>query len=127
MYELIERPDRKPGMISVTGEIPASCPLGVIRVVLAVDRLLPVYPDEQTFSVSEGMSQTGPITDSCTGNKKHLHSIISSATRRRGGTLERRATRRELGCDSFDQTNFYLGCLIWWSPVVQEPQASGPR
>jgi hypothetical protein len=33
--------------------------LGVIRVVLAVDRSLPVYPDEQTFSASEGMSQTG--------------------------------------------------------------------
>ena len=33
--------------------------LRVIRVVLAVDRSLPVYPDEQTFSVSEGTSQTG--------------------------------------------------------------------
>ena len=31
----------------------------VIHVILAVDRLLPVYPDEQTFSVSDGMSQTG--------------------------------------------------------------------
>ena len=26
MYELIEHPDRKAGMTSVTGEIPASCP-----------------------------------------------------------------------------------------------------
>ena len=31
----------------------------VIHVILAVDRLLPDYPDEQTFSVSDGMSQTG--------------------------------------------------------------------
>ena len=59
-------------------------------------------------------------------------------TRRRGGIIHANVltaanataetlTRRELRCDSFDQTNFYLGCLIWWSPAVQEPQASGPR
>ena len=30
------------------------------RVVLAVGRLLPGYPDEQTFAVFDGMSQKGP-------------------------------------------------------------------
>ena len=30
-----------------------------IHVILAVDRLLPVYPDEQTFSVSDGIN--GPL------------------------------------------------------------------
>ena len=41
----------------------SQCPLlnrvNRVRVVLAVDWLLPIYPDEQTFSVSEGMSQSG--------------------------------------------------------------------
>jgi hypothetical protein len=40
----------------------------VIRVVLAVDRSLPVYPDEQTFSVSDGMSQSGQRTKSLRDN-----------------------------------------------------------
>jgi len=31
----------------------------VIHVILAVDRLLPVYPAEQTFSVSDGIN--GPL------------------------------------------------------------------
>src|SRR5882762_1795581 len=35
-----------------------SCPKRVIRVVLTVRRLLPVYPDNRTYSVSFGMSQT---------------------------------------------------------------------
>jgi hypothetical protein len=33
---------------------------GVIRVVLAVGRELPVFPDERTSPVSVGMSQTHP-------------------------------------------------------------------
>jgi len=43
-------------------------PLWVIHVILAVDRLLPVYPDEQTFSVSDGMSQSGHGTKSLRDN-----------------------------------------------------------
>jgi hypothetical protein len=37
-------------------------PMRVNRVVLAVARLLPVCPDEQTFAVSDGMSQMGQRT-----------------------------------------------------------------
>jgi hypothetical protein len=40
----------------------------VNRVVLAVDRSLPVYPDEQIFSVLEGMSQMGHGTKSLRDN-----------------------------------------------------------
>ena len=40
------------------------CPKWVIRVVLAVRRLLPVYPDERTCSESVGMSQTCHISGS---------------------------------------------------------------
>jgi hypothetical protein len=35
-----------------------SCPLWIIRVVVAVGQPLPVYPDEQTSSDSVGVSQT---------------------------------------------------------------------
>jgi hypothetical protein len=42
--------------------LPASSldsPKWVNRVVLAAGRLLPIYPEKQTFAVSEGMSQMG--------------------------------------------------------------------
>src|SRR5262249_41563243 len=46
----------------------------VIHVILAVDRILPAYPDEQTFSESEGNSQTGHFR---THAPQH-HSVKSS-------------------------------------------------
>jgi len=42
--------------------------LWVIHVILAVDWLLPLYPDEQTFSVSDGISKTGHCTKSLRDN-----------------------------------------------------------
>ena len=38
-----------------------------------------------------------------------------------GGSLNREIAGLVTLEDSSE--NFYLGCLIWWSPVVQEPQA----
>jgi len=38
-----------------------ACWLRVNRVVLTVRRLLPVYSDEQTFAVSDGMSRMGHL------------------------------------------------------------------
>ena len=49
--------------------------LRVNRVVLAVRRLLPVYSDEQTFAVSDGISRTGPnaeVATHSTGSRRQL-------------------------------------------------------
>jgi hypothetical protein len=46
------------------------------RVVLAAGRLLPVYPEKQTFAVSEGMSQMGQFR---TQESHSCSSLISGA------------------------------------------------
>src|SRR5262245_61270450 len=52
------------GLLRIAATAPAAlrrrCPSWVNRVDLAVGRLLPVYPDEQTLVVSRCMSHTGP-------------------------------------------------------------------
>ena len=50
-------------MVGFQGCPPRRCPGWVMSVVLVVDRLLPVYPNEQTFVVFDGVSQTGPEAD----------------------------------------------------------------
>ncbi len=45
---------------------------GVKGAVLTVDQSLPIYPDKQTFSESDGMSQIAPATPVCHGHSQYL-------------------------------------------------------
>ena len=61
---------------NVPPERKTQCPKWVNRVTLTLRRLLPLYPDKQTFSESVGMSQWCIFGLT---SKAYLHSIISSA------------------------------------------------
>jgi len=63
------------------------CRFWVIRVDLAVGRLLPINPDEQTFAVSDGMSQMG----------QQRKSVAADSLGTPGGTPESWC-RRPLAC-----------------------------
>ena len=69
---------------------------GVKGAVLTVDQSLPIYPDKQTFSESDGMSQMCPTADIRTERGRQLRrpyrmfsSVIASAESRAGDIARR--------------------------------------
>ena len=64
------------------------CRFWVIRVDLAVGRLLPINPDEQTFAVSDGMSQMGHVQTHAAQQIASSHSTtLSARVNRASGTV----------------------------------------